>query len=69
MYAPMCFSDALSNLTLGFNQRGALACMEFTGNIVGYASSVVRAVNITFSVFHSTKPFTVDGLLLLIYRF
>lgn len=22
-------------------QRGALACMEFTGNIVGYASSVV----------------------------
>jgi len=29
-------------LTWIYEQRGALACVEFTGNIFGYAFSVVR---------------------------
>lgn len=56
------------------SQRGKLACIEFTGNIAGYASSVVSYrkgfqygdSSCSYPLFNLT--FAVDRLLLLIHR-
>jgi MFS family permease len=66
MYVPTRSWIFGQRLKLCFNQRGALACMEFTGNIIGYASSVVRAM--LLYLVYVAKLFTVDRLFLLIYR-
>jgi hypothetical protein len=47
-------------------QRGALACMEFTGNIIGYSCSVVSLRQVNFDM-KSTHLILVDGLLLLLH--
>ena len=48
-------------------QRGALACMEFTGNIFGYASSVVCVLDSLIFPQLSADP-AVDRLLFVLYR-
>lgn len=48
------------------SQRGALACMEFTGNIFGYASSVVR--KLARVLLYIADMWTVAGLRLLVHR-
>lgn len=50
-------------------QRGKLACIEFTGNIAGYASSVVRALHVPTAKSNTDRILSaVDRLLLLVYR-
>lgn len=49
-------------------KRGKLACIEFTGNIIGYASSVVCALH-GCRVLQLLTAFVVGGLFLLIYLF
>lgn len=46
-------------------QRGLLGSVEFTGNIIGYASSVVRFVTCLYQAPYSLN-FTVDRLCLFI---
>ena len=53
MFVPSNLLSHSSSLIL--SQRGALACAEFTGNIVGYAFSVVS----TFQFFR-TRILTFD---------
>ena len=48
-------------------QRGALACMEFTGNIFGYASSVVSKMPLCLTRQLADRLVIVVGLLLLVY--
>lgn len=49
------------------SQRGALACMEFTGNIIGYSSSVVRPTHSCVFSRNSSNFCLVDRLLLLFH--
>ena len=50
-----------------FLQRGALACMEFTGNIFGYASSVVSRLHSCSIMELGANTIVVDRLLLFIH--
>jgi hypothetical protein len=54
--------------SLNVDQRGALACMEFTGNVAGYATSVVSNLS-EHPPFELSWLLSVDRLLLLIPRF
>jgi hypothetical protein len=49
------------------SQRGALACMEFTGNVFGYASSVVSKMSLCLTRQLVDRLIIVVGLLLLVY--
>lgn len=68
---PRVFSHFIGSVSSDcdpYLKRGKLACIEFTGNIIGYASSVVCARPSAHGL-RSMTSFLVGGLLLLIYIF